>query len=1765
MKKSISILVMALLLSAVSFAQPLTGVKTIPGDYPTIAAAITALNTSGVGPGGVTFNVNAGHNEAFPTATSGRITTATSSASNPVVFQKSGAGNNPSIRAAAGTGTMDAIIVFNGTDYVTFDGIDLLESGTNANTTSMMEWGFAILKTSPSNGAQNITIRNCTITLNKNNPDSKGIYSANHTVANFNVIPVNNITGTNSNLKIYNNVINNSYMGIHVSGHNAAFPYTFYDQNVEIGVDGGNVITNVGGAPIDSYGIYVRRVNNLKLANNTVTSTTIVTNYSPVYFYIYGIYLTDAFNASFDVYNNTVSMNFSTDDPNGNHTLNAMYIEMGENGTNNVANIYNNTVSDCVYSTFAHGSVARFIHLRLLGYTTNVYGNVVSGNTVGGASGFPTSGEIQYIRVQKLSQVQGPVAVYNNTITNNSRIQLTPQGGITYYLFLAGNGTTLQAYNNIIDNNIIGSEGGTYGIWNAFNGSVKTEIFNNSFINHTEANGSVSCLYLASPGLVSHYYNNTVHNISSSNSAIYSRLVGIYMSEFGGTSYIYNNMISDLRNPASQATEGVAYNVLSGIYVDATNNVRGVYNNTVYLNTTINGTQTNYGSAAFATMNLNGIDLRNNIFVNTSQNTGTMGKTVAILSRTTNTGFFTSNFNNLYAGTPGPKNLIFFNGTSAAQTLVDYKTFITPQELQSVTELPPFVNIAARPYDLHLKTNVPTQCESGGTVVSSPLAITTDIDGNPRFPNPGYPVNIFYTPNAPDIGADEFGGVASDLIPPAINFTPVPNASNANPVTLTTVITDGTGVPTSGIGLPRLFWKKNNGVYQAVTATWVSDTTYTFTFGGGTVLGDVISYYFVAQDTKNPPNVGATPMQGAAGFSVNPPACATPPSSPFTYSHVNTISGVFHVGVGKTYTTLTAAVNDLNSKNMSGPVTFILDDATYPNETYPINFYANAGSSPINTLTIKPNAGVSPSLTGSVQYQPILRFIGLDHVILDGSNNGGTSRNLTFRNNSSSYNASVISITNTMSGDATTNLTIKNCNLIGNNLDINTETYVFLFYENGGPTGGGYNNIVIENNWIKSAKNGINVFAQPTTKNNNISITGNTIGSTEPDEYLTRYGIAVTQTYNILIADNEIMGAAGGSDGVSQFGIYTYDHNKNVKITNNIIHDWISTGPGSQGIRYDNDNNETVAEISNNVIYNIGAWGLNPGPAFTQAHGIMIRRGGNIRIWHNSVHLSGPYLYGFDSYAPSSGCIVFWNESFVNSQDYDVRNNILRNSMTNDHPNPGPDAWGKAYGIMFKNTISGLYTENNNYYIDGYQGEIAMQYCVGGICFIQYPTLEDWRDYTGYDVNSTDINPQFTSTTNLVPTNLALDNLGVYIPQVPTDVTGATRSNPPDMGAYEFGTAPLVHNINIPAGWSGISSYLKPNNPSMASVLSPIMNNLDILYNFNGMYYPGGNIYTLNSWNEYDGYAIKVNQAVTLPIGPQEITNKTVELEQGWNFIPVLSPVNYSITSLFTGVSGFEMAKDIAGVGVYWPAYGINTIGNVLPGKAYYVRMNNTGSITYNSLKSNEQPEEINQPETFINPWNEVIVTPGSHLVLFNIGGGSLQAGDIIGGFNTGGICAGAALIGNPAAAFTLSLNGDDMSTTENEGFAAGNLLTYKVYRPSTGETFDITATYENESNKGYFESNGISIVKSVTMSATGIADNSLTGLRIYPNPSKGVFIIEGMNQNVNIRIYNAFGDEIYNSVNLTLSIDLSSHPKGIYVAKIQYGTAIKFEKLVIN
>lgn len=157
--------------------------------------------------------------------------------------------------------------------------------------------------------------------------------------------------------------------------------------------------------------------------------------------------------------------------------------------------------------------------------------------------------------------------------------------------------------------------------------------------------------------------------------------------------------------------------------------------------------------------------------------------------------------------------------------------------------------------------------------------------------------------------------------------------------------------------------------------------------------------------------------------------------------------------------------------------------------------------------------------------------------------------------------------------------------------------------------------------------------------------------------------------------------------------------------------------------------------------------------------------------------------------------------------------------------------------------------------------------------------------------------------------------------------------------------------LEIPEGWSGISSYISPSNPDIYTLFQPIANRLIILCTFDGYYFPGEGINNLTTWDDHAGNMVKVSEPANLPFFGDEVQDKTVYLEQGWNIIPVLCQSDVPVETLFAGLPGYQLVKEVAGSGIYWEAFGINTIGNLQPGKAYYTYISTPGSITFPAKK----------------------------------------------------------------------------------------------------------------------------------------------------------------------------------------------------------------------
>jgi PKD repeat protein len=152
--------------------------------------------------------------------------------------------------------------------------------------------------------------------------------------------------------------------------------------------------------------------------------------------------------------------------------------------------------------------------------------------------------------------------------------------------------------------------------------------------------------------------------------------------------------------------------------------------------------------------------------------------------------------------------------------------------------------------------------------------------------------------------------------------------------------------------------------------------------------------------------------------------------------------------------------------------------------------------------------------------------------------------------------------------------------------------------------------------------------------------------------------------------------------------------------------------------------------------------------------------------------------------------------------------------------------------------------------------------------------------------------------------------------------------------------------INLTAGWSGLSSFLTPSDQNIESLFNPIISDLIIFQDETGIYWPGQNVNTIGVWDTHQGYKIKMATAVDLIIEGTQPNNRNLTFSNGWNLIPVLSNCNVDVETLFPGIN-LVMLKEVAGSRIYWPAMGINNLGYLEPGKAYFVLMNGEGTIGF--------------------------------------------------------------------------------------------------------------------------------------------------------------------------------------------------------------------------
>jgi len=176
------------------------------------------------------------------------------------------------------------------------------------------------------------------------------------------------------------------------------------------------------------------------------------------------------------------------------------------------------------------------------------------------------------------------------------------------------------------------------------------------------------------------------------------------------------------------------------------------------------------------------------------------------------------------------------------------------------------------------------------------------------------------------------------------------------------------------------------------------------------------------------------------------------------------------------------------------------------------------------------------------------------------------------------------------------------------------------------------------------------------------------------------------------------------------------------------------------------------------------------------------------------------------------------------------------------------------------------------------------------------------------------------------------------------------------VSVFQLEPPPLdVQQIELPQGWSGISSNIVPGTANLDSMFQDVIDDLVILQNASGVFWPEQNINTLGTWNSHEGYQIKMAEANNLSISGTIENNKTLQLNEGSNLIPVLSECAVNVSDLFSG-KDVSIVKEVAGWNVYWMEFGINTLDFLEPGKSYYVLMNSADSITFPDCPNKKIP-----------------------------------------------------------------------------------------------------------------------------------------------------------------------------------------------------------------
>ena len=370
-------------------------------------------------------------------------------------------------------------------------------------------------------------------------------------------------------------------------------------------------------------------------------------------------------------------------------------------------------------------------------------------------------------------------------------------------------------------------------------------------------------------------------------------------------------------------------------------------------------------------------------------------------------------------------------------------------------------------------------------------------------------------------------------------------------------------------------------------------------------------------------------------------------------------------------------------------------------------------------------------------------------------------------------------------------------------------------------------------------------------------------------------------------------------------------------------------------------------------------------------------------------------------------------------------------------------------------------------------------------------------------------------------------------------------------------TSIYTQEIALAQGWNIWSTYISPENYNMASVFDAIVDDVVIVKDENGLvFWPAFGLNNIGNLADGEGYQTKMDAATTLSLeGTLVPYDMEMSLDNGWNIMGYLhqDPMD-AADALNSIVESIVIVKDENGL-VFWPAFGLNNIGNMMAGEGYQIKTEGGAMFSYPSMMGSRLGY-ANPVRTvhFDRPSNT-----GSNMVIglpSYAWDNAPSVGDEIAVYDEIGNLVGSTTYEGGHVAITVW--GDDLTTDQKEGLVEGEDLIFKLWHAD----IDVEETFvvRWEEGTGSYITDGISVAGNISLE--GISDmNSYELYQNVPNPFNGktsIGFFAPVDGEVNITVYNMLGElvevvtnDMYSAGEHTVTFKSNELGQGTYFVKM--------------